>query len=234
MTAELVKRFGLDDLAAARLDRLVGLISADPHAPTTVRDPQRVIDDHLADSLVALSLPCVAGATAIADIGAGAGLPGLPLAIALQGAQVTLVEGNGRKCEYIEGTARALGLENVSIVHARAESWPEGIGRHDLVTARALAPLDVVAEYAAPLLRIGGSLVAWRGKRDFGAEAAAARAAKVLGLEVSEPIQVHPYSHAENRYLHVMSKTAETPDLFPRRPGMARKRPLGVDPGRDR
>jgi 16S rRNA (guanine527-N7)-methyltransferase len=123
-------------------------------------------------------------------------------------------------------TAR-LELGNVEVVQGRAETWKEGIGRFDVVTARALAPLDVVAEYAAPLLRVGGAVVAWRGRREPQVEADGLRAAEILGLSVAEPVKVEPYKGVEHRYLHVMSKVRETPDRFPRRDGVARKRPLG-------
>ena len=96
------------------------------------------------------------------------------------------------------------------------------------MTARAVAAPDVVAEYAAPLLGVGGSLVAWRGRRDAEAERAGERAAEILGLAVAQPVQVHPYAGAEHRYLHVMTKVLDTPTRFPRRPGVARKRPLGA------
>ena len=132
------------------------MLTRDPLAPTSMRDPTQALNDHLADSLVALELAEVRAASRIADLGAGAGLPGLPLAIALPSAEVDLVESNRRKCEFIARAAGACGLSNVEVVNRRAEEWPEGIGRFDLVTARALAPLPVVAEYAAPLLRIGG------------------------------------------------------------------------------
>jgi 16S rRNA (guanine527-N7)-methyltransferase len=112
-------------------------------------------------------------------------------------------------------------------VHARAEEWADGLGACDLVTARALAPLAVVAEYAAPLLTVGGTLVAWRGRRDPDDEAVGARAAVELGLEPGTVIRVEPYPGALHRHLHVLRKVAPTPDRFPRRPGMARKRPLG-------
>ncbi len=112
-------------------------------------------------------------------------------------------------------------------VNARAESWPEGLGACDLVTARALAPLAVVAEYAAPLLALRGSMVAWRGRREPEDEAAGDRAAAELGLELGAVVRVQPYPGALHRHLHVMRKVAPTPDRFPRRPGMARKRPLG-------
>jgi 16S rRNA (guanine527-N7)-methyltransferase len=177
---------------------------------------------------VALELEAVRGARAIADLGAGAGLPGLPLAIALPGAEVCLVESNRRKCEFIAHAASACSVSNADVVNRRAEAWPEGISRFDLVTARALAPLPVVAEYAAPLLRVGGKLVAWRGQRDAADEAAGRAAARELGLEMGEIVRVEPYPGAVNRHLQPMIKVAETPGRFPRRPGMARKRPLGA------
>jgi 16S rRNA (guanine527-N7)-methyltransferase len=223
----LVARFGLSHSQSEQLRHFGATLAEDEHAPTTVHDPKRVRDDHLADALVALDLPVVRSAEVIADLGAGAGVPGLPLAIALPDAQLVLVEGNGRKCEFMRSAAVDLALSNVEVVHGRAETWQYGLGRMDVVTARALAPLDVVAEYAAPLLRLGGSLVAWRGQRESDAEDDARRAAAILGLTVEEPIQVAPYPDALNRHLHVMVKTNPTPERFPRRDGVARKRPLG-------
>jgi 16S rRNA (guanine527-N7)-methyltransferase len=228
--AELVSRYGLPDDAGSQLAALLAALTNDPHAPTTLRDPKTAIRDHLADSLVALELPAVREATAIADLGAGAGLPGLPLAIALPGATVALVESNGRKSAFVRQAADACGLSNVRVVHARAEEWADGRGQCDLVTARALASLAVVAEYAAPLLAVGGALVAWRGRRDPEDEAAGLRAADELGLEVRAPLAVTPYPGALHRHLHVLVKIGHTPSRFPRRAGMARKRPLGQDP----
>lgn len=223
----LVGRFGLDKPQAEQLSSFGSMLVHDEHAPTTVRNPRDVRDDHLADALVALELEVVRRAATIADLGAGAGVPGIPLAIARPEAQVTLIEGNGRKCEFMAAAVATLGLDNVKVVHGRAETWKSGLETQQLVTARALAPLDVVAEYAAPLLTIGGALVAWRGRRDPQVEADSERAADLLGLSVEPPTRVEPYKHAENRYLHVMLKVKETPARFPRRDGVARKRPLG-------
>jgi 16S rRNA (guanine527-N7)-methyltransferase len=230
-SSELVSlgaRYGLPDAAAAQLSALLEALAADPHAPTTVRRPERAVSTHLADSLVALELPDVRAAWAIADLGAGAGFPGLPLAIALPSAQVALVESVARKCAFIRAAAQAAGLANVEVVAERAEAWRAGIGSRDLVTARALAPLAVLAEYAAPLLREGGVLVAWKGRRDAQEERDASAAADELGLAVEAVRPVHPYPGAEHRHLHVLRKVAPTPERFPRRPGMARKRPLSA------
>jgi 16S rRNA (guanine527-N7)-methyltransferase len=228
----LVDRYALAPQAASSLSSLLRYLVEDPFAPTTVVEPAKAIDDHFADSLVALEIDQVRSAATVADLGAGAGFPGLPLAIALPEAAVTLVESNARKCAFIERVGVGCGIGNTSVVHTRAEAWPEGLGRFDLITARALAPLGVVAEYAAPLLRPGGALLVWRGRRDHEAEAVGVRAASVLGLEAREVQPVHPYEGAHHRHLHLMLKVSPTPAGFPRRPGMARKRPLGGDHGR--
>ena len=226
--ARLATRYELPAGAGEQLLSLVELLARDPLAPTTVREPHQAVDDHLADSLVALELDVVRSATTIADLGAGAGFPGLPLAIALPRSKVWLVESSTRKCRFIERAIAMCRVSNACAVHARAESWTDGLARFDLVTARALAPLAVVAEYAAPLLRVDGALVAWRGRREPDSEAAASLSAKQLGLKPAEPIRVAPYRAAKHRHLHLMFKVRETPPGFPRRPGMAQKRPLGA------
>jgi len=221
-----VERFGLDPEAAAALARLLDLLERDDTAPTTVRARPDALDVHVADSLSGLELPAVRAARRIADIGAGAGFPGLVLAAALPGAQVALVESVGRKCAWLERAIGEMGIANARVVNARAEAWPEGIGAHDLVTARALAPLNVLVEYAAPLLREGGALVAWKGRRDGVEEADGAAAASQLGLEPRDVAAVQPFPDARDRNLHLYLKVGSTPNGYPRRPGMASKRPL--------
>jgi 16S rRNA (guanine527-N7)-methyltransferase len=224
----LAKRYSLGKGASRRLIALLEVLAADPLAPTAVRDRDRAADDHLADSLVALELEQVRSAASVADLGSGAGFPGLPLAIAMPRTEFALVESNARKCAFIERAVEASQVGNASVVNARAEAWPAGIDRFELVTARAVASLAVLAEYAAPLLRVGGSLLAWRGRRDPAAEDAAAAAAGELGLEIIAPLAVEPYPGAQHRHLHLLRKVAETPSGFPRRPGVAIKRPLGT------
>ena len=224
--AELAERYGLPSGAEARLAALLDLVAAEPAAITTVRDPAEGVDAHVADALVALDLPAVRAARRVADLGSGGGFPGLALAIALPAAHVALVESVGRKCAFLARAAAELGLANVELVNARAEAWPEGIGAHDLVVARALAPLPVLVEYAAPLLEPGGALVAWKGRREPGEEADGAAAAEALGMSVPEAISVAPFARARDRHLYLTSKVSPTPNRYPRRPGIARKRPI--------
>ena len=231
--SELGARYGLSAEQVAQLQIVLDHVTEAPDAPTTVTDVGPALRDHLADSLVGLDLDRVRGATTIADLGAGAGFPGLPLAVALPEATVHLVESVGRKCGFMQRVIDAAEIPNAVVVCARAEEWTDGMGRCDIVTARALAPLPVLAEYAAPLLRDGGALVAWRGRRDPSDEAAGSSAAAELGLEVLPVQTVTPYPGALHRHLHELVKTRPTPSRFPRRAGMARKRPLGASSGRD-
>lgn len=223
---DLGARYRLDARQRTQLETILLALATDEHAPTTVRDPAQAVDVHLADSLVALDVDALARSRTIADLGAGAGFPGLALAVAMPGASVSLVESQARKCRFMEAVCAAVALVNVRVVCARAEEWAAGVGANDAVLARALAPAPVVLEYAAPLLRVGGALVEWRGRRDPEGERTARAVASVLGLEQVEIRRVAPHERARELHLHVYLKRGETPSRFPRRAGVARRRPL--------
>jgi len=213
--------------AVEPLLRVLQLQAEDPTASTSVRSIEAAIPRHVADSLTALELPFVRSAARIADLGSGAGWPGLALAAALPEASVALVDSAIRHCRYLEKAIEVSELPNVRVVNTRAEAWPEGLLAHDLVTARALAALPVILEYAAPLLVEGGHVVCWKGAVGADESAAGAAAAEILGLEPLEPLAVTPYVGARDHSLHAFRKRSPTPERFPRRPGMATKRPLG-------
>jgi 16S rRNA (guanine527-N7)-methyltransferase len=221
-------------LGSAQVRRLLEALAAEPDPHTTVSDPEAALEVHVADSLSGLEVSELAGARRIADIGAGAGFPGLVLAIALPRAQVDLIEASGRKTAVIDRLIQAAELDNARSITARAEDFartPAALGgggeAYDAVTARAVGPLAVLVEYAAPLLRVDGILVAWKGARDSTEEASGAAAAEKVGMSVKEVLPVQPFPSSENRHLHVIRKISPTPPEFPRRAGMARKRPLG-------
>jgi 16S rRNA (guanine527-N7)-methyltransferase len=229
MRASLKRLGGRYELSDDQLDRLTVILRAlidDDLAPTSVREPSQAIDVHVSDSLVALELEIVRAAGKMVDIGAGAGFPGMPLAVALPGAEVKLVDSQARKCAFMERVLAAATVDNAEAVCARVEEWPEGIGGHDLVLARAVAPQAIVLEYAAPLLRLGGALVDWRGRRDPEEERVAVETAELLGLRRDSVRRVEPFEGVRDHHLHTYLKVGETPDRFPRRAGMARKKPL--------
>lgn len=180
---------------------------------------------HIADSLVAVPwLP----PGRVADLGSGAGVPGLVLADALPDRSFVLVESVRRKCDFIRETAELMGLENVSVVWGRAEEVPSPPAPFEAVCARALAALPVLCEYAAPLLAEGGVAIFWKGAVPAEEEADGRFAAGVLGLSEPEVVPVEPFPGSARRTLWVFRKIAPTPERFPRRPGIATKRPLSA------
>jgi 16S rRNA (guanine527-N7)-methyltransferase len=216
--------------AETAIDELVRLL-ADPRAPIAASTVEQAGDVHIADSLSALALEPVRSATRIADLGSGAGLPGLVLAAALPGAQVALVESVSRKCEFLREAVTRMGLANAGVVCARSEEWAAGEGResYDVVTARAVGSLATLAELASPLLRDGGVLVAWKGARSAQEEREAVTAAPRLSMEPTEIREMRPYPGSRDRHIHLLRKNGPTPNGLPRRPGMAAKRPFGTE-----
>jgi 16S rRNA (guanine527-N7)-methyltransferase len=208
---------------------LLEALQAEPDPHTTVADPAEALDRHVADGLSGLAAPAVRSARRMADIGAGAGFPGLVLAIALPNAEVDLVESARRKTAVIARLVAAAGLTNARPITARAEEWAgdEGSEAYDVVTARAVAGLAVLVEYAAPLLELGGTFVAWKGLPEPEEESSGRLAAKAVGLELADVIAVEPFEGARDRRLYVFKKARPTPDRFPRRPGMADLHPVG-------
>ncbi len=197
-----------------------------------MHERERAARVHVADSQAGLVVPEVRAAAVIADVGSGAGLPGLVLAAELPATRVVCVESARSKTEWIATTAERCGLANAEAVWARAEEWRDGLGACDVVTARAVAALAVLCEYAAPLLREGGALVCWKGAVEAAEDADGRAAAAQLGLSAPEVLAVKPYAGSARRTLWVFRRESAAPARFPRRAGMAAKRPLRADGSR--
>jgi 16S rRNA (guanine527-N7)-methyltransferase len=163
------------------------------------------------------------------DVGSGAGFPGLPLKIMLPEARVTLVESVGKKVTFLRHAIEVLGLTGVEVLAMRAEEaarLPEHRERYDMVVARAVAHLSVLAEYCLPCCRIGGRMVAPKGE-DAASELGASRLAlEMLGCTAVALTQVHLPGAELPRYLVVADKGRPTPEQYPRRVGLPTKRPL--------
>lgn len=218
----------LDPAGRAALEKLLDLLAAERASVSSVVDA-RAWKVHVADSLTGLEIADLRGAGRIADVGAGAGFPGLALAVALPDAQVDLIESIGRKCDFMSRAIEAAGIANANVLNTRSEDLASGEGResYDLVTARAVGRLSTLAELASPLLKPNGVLVAWKGKRDEGEEKQLAQASESLAMHPESILDVGDRAGSQHRHLHVIRKVGPTPDDLPRRAGMAKKRPKG-------
>jgi 16S rRNA (guanine527-N7)-methyltransferase len=219
----------LDPAGRAALEKVLELLAVERASVSSVTDPRRAWKVHVADSLTGLEISDLLAAPTIADIGSGAGFPGLALAAALPTARVDLIESIGRKCEFIQRAIAESGISNARVINSRSEEVAEGDARetYAAVTARAVGRLSTLAELASPLLSDGGVLVAWKGKRDPDEEAQLANAAQELAMQPEQILHVGPYAGSEHRHLHLIRKSGPTPPSLPRRPGMAKKRPRG-------
>jgi len=219
----------LDDAQRATITRVLELLETERASVSSVTEPDRAWRVHVADSLTGLGFETLREAPTIADIGSGAGFPGLVLAVALPGSQVDLVESVGRKCDFIQRAIDAARIANARVINARSEDLAAGEGReaYAAVTARAVGRLSTLAELASPLLEDGGVLVAWKGKRDAEEEAQLKNASATLAMRPEEIRHVGPFAGSEHRHLHLIRKAAPTPQKLPRRAGMAKKRPYG-------
>jgi 16S rRNA (guanine527-N7)-methyltransferase len=194
--------------ADKRLQRWLEQLVATPGL-TAIQDLAEARRVHLEESLAAVD---VVGRFEgpIVDVGSGGGAPGIPLAVAMPEREVTLLEANGRKCSFLRETARS--FPNIRVVQGRAEE--QETDRFGVAVAKALASPPVAAEWCLPLVAPGGAVVLFVGPS---ADAAAVR-------RVSDQLGGGPVEHG--RGFFVLPKLEPTPPGFPRRPGMAKKRPL--------
>jgi 16S rRNA (guanine527-N7)-methyltransferase len=207
----------------AALDRYCRLVEAAPLSVTALHGIEAIERELVADALSARDLIGPAWPVAVVDVGSGNGSPGIPLAIAY-GGSVTLLEAASRKAAFLEQVVAALEI-TAPVVAQRSELFGRGAGRDafDLALARALAPPPVALELCLPLVRPGGRLILWTGALEVERlEPVAASLAARLGR----------VQHSGGRRLIELVKLAPTPHRFPRRPGMAGKRPLLSLPSR--
>jgi 16S rRNA (guanine527-N7)-methyltransferase len=221
-----------DSLSAAQraaITRVLELLRDERASVSSVTELGRAWKVHVADSLTGLEIDDLRNASRIADIGSGAGFPGLVLAVALPHARVDLVESISRKCDFMRRAIDAAGIDNARVINARSEDLARSDERvpYAAVTARAVGRLSTIAELASPLLEEGGVLVAWKGKRDADEERQLENAAEALAMQAETILPVGPFAGSEHRHLHVARKSGPTPKNLPRRAGMAKKRPYG-------
>ena len=233
---EVIGAFGLDAAQTGRLKHYIDLIVTWRECNiTALRTCEDVARDLVADALSLLDVPCLPSRLGEpwVDLGAGAGIPGLPLCMALPDVRLTLLESVGKKCRFLEAAVSTAGLdERAQVVCARSERFAAkgepGREAFAVVLARAVAPLPVLVELAAPLLQSGGVLLASKTHRGLANEGPAGReAADLCGLAFSEVVPL-PRSSLRDAVCVVFEKTQPTPEMLPRREGMAAKKPLAT------
>jgi 16S rRNA (guanine527-N7)-methyltransferase len=219
---------GLDPAGRAALGKVLELLGEERASVSSVVD-ERAWKVHVADSLTGLDVPELRTAYRIADVGAGAGFPGLALAVALPDAQIDLIESVGRKCDFMNRAIAVAAIPNATVLNTRSEDWASAQGResYEIVTARAVGRLSTLAELASPLLKPNGLLIAWKGKRDPDEEGQLQRAAESLAMTPEQVLDVGDRAGSKHRHLHIIRKSADTPTDLPRRPGVAKNRPRG-------
>lgn len=196
---------------------------------TAITDPEAIEMRHFLDSLsVARAVPLSPG-TRLIDVGTGAGFPGLPLRLVYPQIELTLLESVGKKTAFLEHIVRLLRLGNVRILTERAEDAGQRAAtreQFDVVTARAVAQMNVLAEYLLPLCRVGGRCVALKGETAAAEVQQAEGALRILGGRLEKIITVELPQVTETHHLVVIQKIAATPPRYPRRAGVPAKRPL--------
>lgn len=194
---------------------------------TAITEPDDIVIKHFVDSLCVLKYVTMKKNEKLVDIGSGGGFPGLPLLIANPQLDVNFVDSVGKKLGFIKDVLRSSGLIG-TVTHERAEELGKNNShreKYDYATARAVAPLNTLCEYALPLVKQGGLFIALKGP-DIQAElSAAANAIKVLGGEVAKAVE-YKLPNGDNRSLIIIRKISHTPTKYPRKSKKIDTRPL--------
>ena len=216
-----------------RFEQYVELLSGYEKANVIgTRDPDTLLLEHVLDSLSCFLFQPLWQAQTLADVGSGAGFPGIPIKVISPGLRATLIESTRKKADFLRQATRHLDLKDVCIRNQRVEevaAEPDQRGSYDVATARAVAPLSILAEYCVPLIREGGHVIAMKGAPSQTELVEGRRAAERIGARITELIAVpiHRELRARDRTLIILQKVRPTPDGYPRKAGTARKRPLG-------
>ena len=222
--------FGLDKSCAPVLEQFAGLMLERNRVMnlTAITEPGDVATLHLLDSLALLQTAGLETETVV-DVGAGAGFPGVPLAIAKPSLHLTLLDSLGKRVDFLRETCETLGLGNTECVHARAEEFAARRRENfDAAVSRAVAALPVLCELCLPLVKVGGRMLAMKSSHTEEEINQARTAIRLLGGQIE---WVKDYTIPTTDVVHrviFVRKVSSTPKKYPRRFAVMKKSPLGV------
>jgi len=196
---------------------------------TAITNKKAVYLKHFYDSITPSFFYDFYKISSLCDVGAGAGFPSIPLKIIFPNLKVTIVDSLKKRIGFLNALVNQLGIEGVSLYHDRAETFGRRAGMResfDMVTARAVARLNILSEYCLPLIKIDGVFIAMKGAYDKAEHAEAYNAIAVLGGELKQSISFSLPEEESKRHLIVIEKNKATPKKYPRKPGIPAKQPL--------
>lgn len=195
---------------------------------TAITEPEEVAVKHIIDSLLAYDEKIFPGKL-LADVGTGAGFPGIPLKIYCPELKVVLLDSLAKRLKFLQTVIERLGLEDISCVHLRAEDAGQNKDhreKYDLVTARAVARLSVLSEYCLPLVKQGGYFIAMKGSKFKEEITEGLTAVSILGGEIVSAEEVKLPGLDDGRAIIKIRKIKRTPAKYPRKAGLPEKQPL--------
>ncbi|RIO84711.1 16S rRNA (guanine(527)-N(7))-methyltransferase RsmG [Staphylococcus gallinarum] len=195
---------------------------------TSITEEHEVYLKHFYDSIAPSFYADFSQLMSLCDVGAGAGFPSIPLKIIFPNLKVTIVDSLNKRIQFLNQLADALGLQDVSFVHDRAETFGKGVYResYDIVTARAVARLSVLSELCIPLVKKGGQFIALKSAKGDEELEEAAFGIGVFGGKVIDTISYELPEDAGDRQMMIIEKRSQTPKKYPRKPGTPNKSPL--------
>ncbi len=198
---------------------------------TAADDEEEILDKHFIDSLTVLKTGLLEHCKTLIDVGTGAGFPGMVIAMARPDIQVTLLDAQRKRLDFLEEIAERSGMKNIKVLHARAEDAARRMELRetfDIACARAVAPLNILSEYILPFVRIGGMALCWKGPGLKEEMDAGRKAAFILGAGMEEPVICRVYGREWKHVILPMKKEKSTPNIYPRKAGTPKQKPLGV------
>ena len=198
---------------------------------TAITEDAETVDRHFIDSLIVLKTDLMEQASSLIDVGTGAGFPGMVIALACPGMQVSLLDSQQKRLRFLEAVTAAAGVRNVTLIHARAE---EGARRKelrehfDIAAARALAPTNVLCEYLLPYVKTGGLALCWKGPSLKDELESGRRAAHLLGGRLEAPVRYTVDGRNWEHMILPIRKTGHTSSVYPRKAGTPKSKPLGA------